>query len=170
VPPLNFAVRRHLSLLLEFRLTGTGWAEVHIGQGDRSAVITASYLSNALGDLVLSAIAAMSLFRRVTFSFEEEPGERRWVITSPRINEIDIQILSFPSRWNDSTDESGELMFQARCLPVIYAEAVFEAASRILEQYGEVGYLAQWVEHPFPIARLRDLEQLLRRERRDGVA
>jgi hypothetical protein len=159
-----------LSLFLEFRLTGTGWADVSISDGERSAVATASYLSDALGDLVLSAIAVTSLFRRVTFSFEEEPGERRWVISSPRINEIDVRIFSFPDRWNDSPDEAGTLLFQTRCLPVTYAEAVFDAASRVLEEHGTAGYLEAWAEHPFPAARLVDLERLLKRERGDGVA
>jgi hypothetical protein len=111
----------------------------------------------------------MSSFRRVTFSLEEEPGEYRWVVTSPRINEVEVQILSFPDRWNDNLDESGKLLFKTRCLPVTYGKAVYVAASRVLEDYGAAGYLKQWVEHPFPEARLKDLEQLLKLERGERV-
>jgi hypothetical protein len=36
----------------EYRLVGTGWAEARIGDDVSHATVTASYISDALGDLL----------------------------------------------------------------------------------------------------------------------
>ncbi len=159
-----------MKLSIEFSLTDLGWADIAVRCKGASCELTASYLSDALGDLVLSAVAVMTTFRRLSFSFEEEPGEYRWVITSPRINEIEVAILSFPDRWSDKPDGDGRLLFKARCLPEDYAAAVLAAAQNVLESDGEAGYLERWGRHPFPTARLHELQGLIREAHGDGAA
>ncbi len=60
-----------------FRLTGTGWAEGRIAVGDRFAMPTASYLSDALGDLIRTVRSLLEGAEGARVSWEEEPGEYR---------------------------------------------------------------------------------------------
>ena len=66
---------RTLKLIINFSLTGVGWADCHVADETSSCNVTASYLSDALRHLVLAATAVLSGFRSVTFGFDEEPGE-----------------------------------------------------------------------------------------------
>lgn len=162
-------VRRHeqMQLSIEYRLTGVGWAECRATCGEASCLTSASYLSDALGDLVRAATALLSGFSAVTFSFEEEPGEYRWVIRSPRVNEIDLAIFEFADLYAWLPDSEGQEVFRIRCVPETFARAVFEAATRVLVEEGEAGYAQKWLEHPFPIHQLRELQRLL--ENRGGA-
>jgi hypothetical protein len=157
-----------MSLSITYRLTGTGWATCTLSDGNSSCELTASYLSDALRSLVLSATAVLSGFMRVSFRFDEEPGEYRWVISSPRLNEIELEILAFEELWGDRPDSEGKSLFKTRCLPETFAKAVARAAQSILEEHGEAGYLERWSDHPFPIAQFEELNRLLKDQERDG--
>ena len=157
-----------MPLSLDYRLTGTGWAACSLSDGKSSCEITASYLSDALYRLVLAGIAALSGFNQISFSFDEEPGEYRWVISSPRLNEFEIEILSFPALWGDQPDSEGRSLFKTRCVPETFAKAVQSALHTVLETHGESGYLELWSEHPFPSSQFAELNRLLNENERDG--
>jgi hypothetical protein len=157
-----------MTFSLTYRLTGTGWAECSLSDGQTSCVITASYLSDCLLNLVLAATAVAAGFTRVSFRFDEEPGEYRWVITSPRPNEIELEILSFPELWGGRPDIEGRRLFKTRCLPEVFAQTVRDVAQQLLEEHGEAGYLQKWVEHPFPSAQLSELTHLVRAHQHVG--
>ncbi|KRB93810.1 hypothetical protein [Noviherbaspirillum sp. Root189] len=157
-----------MRLKIDYRLTGTGWAECELSDEEASCVVTASYLSDALRNLVLAATAVISGFNRVAFGFDEEPGEYRWVITTSRINEIDLQILEFNELWSGKLDDEGRLLFHTRCLPDTFADAVHVAAQKILNELSAQGYEDKWSEHPFPMAQLQELGRLLEEQKRDA--
>jgi hypothetical protein len=159
--PLNWYVRRQVNLSVHFCLTGPGWAECHIADETSSCTITASYLSDALRHLLVAATAVISDFSRVTFSFSEEPGEFRWVVSSSRVNEIELTILEFRELMGARPDSEGTLRFRTRCLPRIFADAVYGAAKELLATVGEEGYAEQWSRHPFPSLQLQELGRLL---------
>ena len=150
-----------MHLAMSFELTGVGWARCQITGSEGLCTVTASYLSDALGSLVIAATAVQAGFSRATFSFEEEPGEYRWVITTPRTNEVELSIIEFRSASNEEPDERGKLLLRTRCRPVVFAEAVSTAASRLFSHFGESGYKEQWSEHPFPTKQLAELDRLL---------
>jgi hypothetical protein len=150
-------------LTIEYRLDGTGWSECTLTNGEDKCELTASYLSDALRNLVLAATTVASGFTRVSFGFDEEPGEYRWVISSPRLNEIELEILYFHELWGGKPDAEGKSLFKTRCLPEDFAAAVQTAARGVLERYGEAGYIELWHEHPFPSAQLAELDRLLAR-------
>lgn len=152
-----------MSLTISYRLTGIGWAECVISDSQTSCSTTASYLSDALGSLVRAAIALLTGFSALTFSFEEEPGEYRWVIRSPRYNEIELRILDFPDVYSALPEADGRLLFQTVCVPETFAMAVFEAAERLRIEIGEAGYAEKWVEHPFPTPCMDELKRTLQR-------
>jgi len=148
-------------ITIEYRLNGTGWADCTLTDGDSKCELSASYLSDSLRNLVIAATAVVSGFQRVSFGFDEEPGEYRWVITSPRLNEVELEVLAFEELWGGLPDTDGRSLFKARCLPEDFAMAVQAAAHRVLEQYGEAGYIKLWHEHPFPSAQLAELDKVL---------
>jgi hypothetical protein len=152
-----------MDLSIVYRLTGVGWAECTIADADGTCTVSASYLSDALQNLVLAAGALLSRFSSMTISFDEEPGEYRWVISSPRLNEIEVQILSLDELWGDKPNSEGRLMFRTICTPETFAGAVHAAASSVLAEYGEAGYLEKWSEHPFPMAQFEHLSRMLAR-------
>ena len=146
------------SLVIDYKLTGAGWAECTIADGEQSCTITASYLSDAFGDLVLSAVALLHWFNTLSFSFVEEPGEFRWVFSSKPNNEIELRILD-----GYGPDDECELLFQTVCLRTVFGNAVLNAGNNLLKEYGEDGYLKKWVEYPFPTESLNELTRLLER-------
>jgi len=150
-----------MKLNFTFRLTGVGWAECHIADEISACTVSASYLSDALRYLVLAATAVLSGFRSATFSFELEPGEIRWLVSSPRINEIEITIVQFRDLYADQLVAEGTTLFKTKCRPRVFAEAVNHAASLILREVGEDGYAKQWNMAPFPSLQLRELARLL---------
>jgi hypothetical protein len=138
-------------LNITYELVGTGWARCVIADEESRCEITASYLSDALGRLLLAALGIVSGLRAVSFSFDEEPGEHRWVIRPIDINEIEIQVLQFDQLWGNKPDSDGRLLFKTRCHPVIFARAVEAAATATLRDYGESGYREKWDQHAFPV-------------------
>jgi hypothetical protein len=148
-----------MPLSITYQITGLGWAECTLKTGAGSCTVTACYLSDALGSLVTAAKALLSSFTAVTFSFDEEPGEYRWVIRSPRLNELQIKILSFSELWSGEPDEEGKEVFHFVCTPETFAEAVHAAASAVLAEHGEAGYLEKWHEHPFPLGAFTELSR-----------
>jgi hypothetical protein len=150
-----------MTLKIEYRLVGTGWAKCNISSSDSSCGITASYLGNALQDLVLAACAVSAGFKKVTFSFDEEPGEYRWVIHSPRMNEIEIEILSFDQLWGDASDAEGKRIFKTTVRPGVFAKAVHKAAKSIFDEFGEIAYLKKWSQHPFPTELFLELSRMV---------
>jgi hypothetical protein len=146
-----------MQIQIDYRLTGSGWAECNVSSGDQTCLLSASYLSDALRNLVLAANSVMAGFSTLTFKFDEEPGEFRWVITTPRHNEIQIEILQFPDLWGERPDTEGNSLYRSRCHPIVFAKAVENAVREVLETYGESGYREKWDEHPFPTVQYTEL-------------
>jgi len=143
-----------MALTISYRLVGTGWSECTVDDGRSHCTLKASYLSDALGNLVMAASAAMAGFTRLSFKFEEEPGESRWVIYSPQPNDLNLEVFESKALSTGKPDAEGRSIFQTRCLPIEFAKAVHAAAEQVLQEYGEKGYLEKWAEHPFPLKQM----------------
>ena len=150
-----------MDLKIKYTLNGTGWAECELSDGSTSCTITASYSTDALRNMVLAATAIISYFSKVSFSFDEEPGEYRWVISSVELNKIELSILSFEELWGNQPDSDGELIFQTQCLPLTFAQAVLDSANEVLNAHGIEGYKEKWSEHEFPFSQLQELKSLV---------
>ena len=148
-------------LLISYELEGAGWAKCSL-QSDTSAVqITSSYLSDSLRDLVLSAVSVLGGFRGVVFSFDEEPGQYRWVIESTGHTTFDLQLIEFPDLGSNEPNDKGSLLFLVHTNRLIYAQAVHSAASAVLAKHGLAGYAESWHMHPFPARELELLQESL---------
>jgi hypothetical protein len=150
-----------MAFAITYTLTGSGWSRCSITFGEKACNITASYLSDALGNLVLSALGMMQGYSSITFGFDEEPGEYRWVIRRVDGNTMSLKILEFPQLWGNEPDAAGKVLMDA-VLPIEqYAKAVETTARSIFAQHGEAKYLDLWGEHAFPTAMLLLLGQSL---------
>jgi hypothetical protein len=58
-------------------------------------------------------------------------------------------------------DERGELVFLTTQLLGVLARAIADGAAATLGEDGEAGYLAEWVEAPFPAAHLAFIREQL---------
>lgn len=156
----------------EYRLTGAGWAEARIADGITEAVITASYLSDALGDLLQAVGRLLEGAAEARCSWEEEPGEYRWIFLRAG-NDVTLKILAFDDMWgwpaeeggvavpSPEPDERGELQFSTTQPLAVLARAIADGAQAILDEYGEAGYLAEWIDAPFPAPALALIRQHL---------
>jgi hypothetical protein len=147
---------------LTYKLVGSGWSECTLrDDAGAECTVTASYLSDALGNLVLAALAIGSGFTCASFGFDEEPGEYRWVIEQEDINLVRIKMVSFQELWGGKPNQQGQLLFSTTCRPVVFAAEVLRVASKLLDEHGEASYLEHWVEHPFPVRQLELLRELV---------
>jgi hypothetical protein len=143
-----------------FRLTGTGWAGGRIAVGESVATLTASYLSDALGDVIRAVRALLEGGENARASWEEEPGEYRWVFQR-RASEVQIRLLAFPDVYDKAPDREGEALLDATCSLIDLGLAVASGAQQVLDELGPDEYQQKWVEHPFPTQDLAALYQLL---------
>lgn len=146
-----------------FRLTGTGWAEGRIAIANSVATPTASYLSDALGDLIRAVRSLLEGAEEARASWEVEPGEYRWVFQRSG-SEVRTRLLAFPDVYAHAADAEGEPLIDVTCLLLDLARAVASGAQRVLDEFGLDGYDQRWVEHAFPSGDLIAVERLLRPE------
>ena len=151
-----------MSVNISYKLTGAGWAECALSVDDQAIVITASYLSHALESLLQGVVEIMRGQPEARASFDEEPGEYRWLFRRIEDQTLSIKILWFDELWGNEPDEKGRIMFEAACRLRTFAGAVLAASQRVIAEHGFDGYKNEWSEeHAFPEALQMELQRLL---------
>lgn len=69
----------------------------------QSCTVTASYLSDALSEFLRAVNYMLAGGKDITFSFDEEPGEYRWLLSRKPNNGLKIKILDFQAPWDGTT-------------------------------------------------------------------
>lgn len=69
--------KRAWMLTINCRLIGSGWAECTLHADGRQGKISAPYLSDALGKLLLAGVPVFAGVHNISVGFDEEPGEYR---------------------------------------------------------------------------------------------
>jgi hypothetical protein len=151
-----------VSASFAYHLVGSGWAECTVAVDEQHPTVTASYLSDAFGDLLGAVIRIVEGQPEATASFAEEPGEYRWRFFRKEPDRLLIRVLDFPQLWGDRPDEEGKVLFEAECRLRTFAGAVLAESQRLLEKHGPEGYLGMWHEHEFPLDKREKLRQVLR--------
>jgi hypothetical protein len=147
---------------VDYRLLGAGWAECEIEIQGKTATVPASYLSNALDELIAAAASVARGAAEATARWEEEPGEIRWRLTRVGEERLRVRILHVEEEfYDDLPDERGAVLLDAECRLRTFAGAVLSAAQRVLEKHGTKGYQTEWGMHGFPMERMRALEAAL---------
>jgi hypothetical protein len=140
----------------EFTLRSFGWADGRIAIGNAAAAPTASYLSDALGDLLRAVCTLCEGADEARAAWQEEPGEYRWIFG--RTGQcVRLVLLELPD-WG-LPDSQGRPVLDAECELDALARAVIGAAAAIKEDIGIDGYLERWIYYPFPANDLEALER-----------
>lgn len=145
-------------LVLDWQLGQAGWAVCRIADEKSEVRLHLGYCTDALRDLLAetaSVIAGRSVTTR--FSFDAEPTEYRWLLRAWS-DGIEVCIYRF-SEFGDP-DGSGVLWWRSYQPRLRLASAFADAAERVLDVYGEEGYLRRWMAHQFPVNELRALRRL----------
>ena len=152
-----------MGVQISYDLVGTCWAQCTIRADDASATVTASDLSDALEDLASAVSAALRGHPRATASFIEDPGEYRWIFEPLPEGKVSVRILYFKEMWRTRPDEEGEVIFHAQCRLRTLAGAVLSELQRLESTCGLAGYRDRWVKYGFPLGRLAELRELLKK-------
>ncbi|CAN5580783.1 hypothetical protein BH11ACT8_BH11ACT8_23200 [soil metagenome] len=142
----------------DFRLTGPGWCEARLQIDEQWVALSASYLGDALGELVRATLAIVTHENGeegVSVHWEEEPGEYRWTLR-PIGEDLDVQVLWF----DDHDDESPQEKLRGTCSRSVFCAAIAKGARAALARYGFDGYKSNWHAHDFPLETLEQLEAL----------
>lgn len=150
---------------LQYNLTGPGWADCLVEINGQRAKVTASYLSDALHDLCCATAAILKGGTSSEAVFEEEPGAYRWLFDRVSATSLRVRILDDVIA---ARNRGGTAILDAECHPAELGDALASELARLLAELGEEGYLAQWVEYPFPRAAFEELKVLLGRGSADG--
>ena len=139
-----------------YELEGKGWSRARLRIGERRAEVTASYLSDALRDLMAATLAIVEGADQASVSWAEEPGEYRWALRRASGNQMELRVKWFDKLLTRRTE--GSLHFDASCDVNAFAAAIGLAARTLLQELGADGYARQWGKHDFPLSELRALE------------
>jgi hypothetical protein len=142
---------------LDIKLKYHGWCEGRIEIGMSGANLTASYLSDGIGDLVRGLQRLRAASGTVRVSWANEPGELRWVLDRVG-NEVTVRILWFDDYLTTQLDDEGRQLLSAVCKLRELIGAVATGTSRLLRDMDEDAYEKQW-GHPFPGAALTALNE-----------
>ena len=155
-----------MDVTIDYRLTGSGWSSCTVHLYGQSCVVTASYLSDALRELVSATNHVLGGGREARFHFDEEPGEYRWILSSTGDRGLLVRILEFPHLWGEKPDSDGKTVLEAICPVRLFGEAVLLSLNRILDEHGLRGYREKWVNADFPLVpRHTDSDRFKRRPR-----
>ena len=162
------------SILFSYVLTGAGWAraDLHTRAGHTS--ISASYLSDALGQLLRAVDAVLGGAEHAEARWQEEPGQFRWVFHREEYNvRLEISAESGTSgiwfgpefdsdreRLDRPTGASTHWVLIESVIDTsaVIARAITDGAEDTLIALGEFGYWAAWRAHAFPMSTLRSLQ------------
>ena len=153
-----------MALTIDYRLTGSGWAACTVRADGHECELSASYLSDALGKLVLAATMVLAGAHSVAVGFDEEPGEYRWSIVRTDDGTVLVNILS--DLWSNQADGDGTLLLSASCAPLEFGKAVRKAAEAVLKKHGLPGYKERWC-YDFPSQELELLRSYVAAWERD---
>lgn len=115
---------------IDYRLSGTGWADATVSDGEASAELSASYLADALGDLLRAVVALTEGAAEARCSWAEEPGEYRWIFAR-RGDDVSLRILGFLR--GQRSDAEGEEQFATTRPLRTFVTAAVAAASAVLD-------------------------------------
>jgi hypothetical protein len=154
-----------MSIAIHYNLVGRGWAECLIEINGQSVHLHASYLSDALADLLEAVTLVVRGVEGSTASFADEPGEYRWRFQRISPDRLQVSIIWFTGLWKHRPDAEGKVILKAECRLRTFAGAVLSASQQVLSIHGLAGYRENWVNHEFPIAPQQKLQTALNADR-----
>jgi len=148
--------------VIEYALSGTGWAQGTVVLGGRRIELDASYIHDTFSDIVGALLMACREQDTVEWVYFHESASAHVYLT--RVNGrraialrrfLDFRVPR-PSLGNPGTlIAEGEVLLRQLVADVIIA------GSRMIDAHGEQGYLQSW-RRPFPTRAFADLKDIRR--------
>jgi hypothetical protein len=135
-----------------------GWADWHIALGESTATITASYLSDGIGDMAASVASLLRGAADSQVTFAEEPGEYQWSFER-RGDRVRILIIASPGLIADPA-QGEAIVLDAECRLRTYAGQLVTELERLASEFGPAGYEKRW-GYRVPTERIQEIRQLL---------
>jgi hypothetical protein len=154
----------------DFQITGFGWCDAYVSDGQRWLRPTASYLSDAPKALVSAVVAVVRGQVHVACLWTEEPGEYVWIFIR-RGEDLELRIL-WHDDWTTQPSDANhwftpfESLLQEQARFVInmpigdLSRSVARAMGRVLEHVGADEYRNGW-GMPFPEHEYAELRKYL---------
>jgi len=156
----------HFKLI--YKLTGQGWAACNVELGTQRVAITASYLSDALGQLATATTLLRKGAHLSSASFDEEPGEYRWMFDCHKLpgdeeGGIRVRIYEFNELWSHKPISDGTKILDGVVQTEVFYRTMLNMIEDVFAEYGEEGYKEKWdgEDHGFPTAIYNELARLL---------
>lgn len=139
---------------------GSGQCNTTIVIDNKKEWIPASYISDAVGDLLAAFNRILEGSASESFSWWEEPGEYRWRFTRQG-SHLSIRILSFKETFGSRPDAEGYNPLVASCGLNEFGIALKKALSRVSALLSPTEYKKEW-DYEFPDIEYRKLQKLLK--------
>ena len=146
---------------LVYQLAGAGWADARISDSSGYRDMAVSYLSDGLGDMARAALQLLRGMREVSFSFQDEPGEHRWMLSRSEADSLRIRILWFEDTFSPRPQERGTEVFKCDCALLDFVGQVSSVLQTLLADEGIEGYRRRWQSHEFPLDTFTEIQRLL---------
>jgi hypothetical protein len=147
----------------EFKLLEYGWADAVLGDEKAWVDLTASHVSDALGDLVRAARNSL-VANEAECSWDAEPEEFRWIFWREGEN-TRLTVLTLDDAMAKLPRESGRVIFETIASAIEVARVIERGARDVLEKFGTDGYRKRWWTFPFPSDNLDQLHAVIKNER-----
>lgn len=158
---------RHEPMRLELRLVGTGWLRADLYVDGGHGVLAASYLTHALGDLLLACSLIGEGIDRVECRWSAEPGWSQWSIERVADARVHLRVVRSSQDDDDGVDTGQDAAADADM--VVDSEQdlrrflteVLDAVDALHAEVGDDGYALRWPEHPYPHAAVERLREAI---------
>jgi hypothetical protein len=144
-----------------YELAGAGWADARISHKGNYRNMAVSYLSDALGDMARAAVQLLRGGREVSFSFQDEPGEHRWILSRGEADSLRIRVFWFDDAFSARRQERGTEVFACDCAVLDFVGQVSYVLQSVLADEGVEGYRRRWQNYEFPLDSFTELQRLL---------
>ncbi|WP_370000922.1 hypothetical protein [Winogradskyella sp.] len=144
---------------LDYNLEEAGWAIAKIGNGEKTVVLTVSYLHDTLKDLAKSAIYIKEKkAKRIVFM--DEPGEHHLILNKISETEIEYELKWYEDwiDWNAIEDKKYKSLLLGKTKITRYINEVRNILIEIYDSIGIVGYKEKWINHEFPLKEFKHLK------------
>ena len=136
-----------------------GWADFRLVVDGREATVTASYLSDGIGDLAASVASVLGGAPDSEATFAEEPGEYRWALE--RVGPDRLRVRISATRSLAAEPARGDVVIlDGDCRLRTFAGQFASELERLRGLLGSEGYEERW-GHRFPAEQLAAIRRSL---------
>lgn len=146
-----------MNVCFEYQLIGSGWAQLELTINQQYISIYASYLHDALADVLQATLSLLDGQQQAKAYVRDEPNEYRWCF-SVNGQQLTITVWQFDQCWSNKANDKGNLLFQETCRLHTFAGALLAACQKLSTVYSPEAYRKIWKNHDLPVQLIQQLQ------------